>query len=177
MAMQTNNEIRCSSAAVSYGKVLFGLNILEESVKKTREILEAVPQLSDLFMNPTVAQKKKMAVIDRVFPEDMRNFLKTACKYHRMDLMDEIFAAYDRCRDEEDKVLKAVLTCTVEPDEEQKKGMESFLCRKYGAQKAQIEVRHDANLLGGFILRAGSDEYDWSMKGRLDRLTQTLGGH
>ena len=24
--------------------------------------------------------------------------------------------------------------------------------------------------------KAGSDEYDWSMKGRLDRLTQTLGG-
>ncbi len=177
MAMQTNNEIRCSSAAVSYGKVLFGLNILEESVKKTREILEAVPQLSDLFMNPTVALKKKFAVIDRVFPEDMRNFLKTVCKYHRMDLIDEIFAAYDRCRDEENKVLKAVLTCTAPPDEEQKKGMENFLCRKYGAKRAQIEVRHDADLLGGFILRAGSDEYDWSMKGRLDRLAQALSGH
>ena len=177
MAMQTNNEIRCSSAAVSYGKVLFGLNILEESVKKTREILEAVPQLSDLFMNPTVALKKKFAVIDRVFPEDMRNFLKTVCKYHRMDLIDEIFAAYDRCRDEENKVLKAVLICTAPPDEEQKKGMENFLCRKYGAKRAQIEVRHDADLLGGFILRAGSDEYDWSMKGRLDRLAQALSGH
>lgn len=177
MAMQTNKEIRCSSAAVSYGKVLFELNIPEESVGKTREILEAVPQLSDLLMNPTVALKKKLAVIDRVFPEDMRNFLKTACRYRRMDLMDEIFAAYDRCQDEEDKVLKAVLTCTVAPDEEQKKGMESFLCRKYGARKAQIEVRYDADLLGGFILRAGSDEYDWSMKGRLDRLTQTLCGH
>lgn len=177
MAMQTNREIRCSSAAVSYGKVLFELNIPEESVRKTREILEAVPQLSDLFMNPTVAVKKKLAVIDRVFPEDMKNFLKTVCKYHRMDLMDEIFAAYDRCRDEENKVLKAVLSCTVPPDEEQKKRMESFLCRKYSVNKAQIEVRYDADLLGGFILRAGSDEYDWSMKGRLDRLTQALGGH
>ncbi len=177
MAMQTNKEIRCSSTAVSYGTVLFELNIPEESVRKTREILDAVPQLSDLFMNPTVALKKKMAVIDRVFPEDMRNFLKTACRYRRMDLMGEIFAAYDKCRDEENKVLNAVLTCTVEPDEEQKKGMESFLCRKYGAKKAQIEVRHDAGLLGGFILRVGSDEYDWSMKGRLDRLKQTLGGH
>ena len=175
--MQTNKEIRCSSPAVSYGKVLFELNIPKESVQKTQEILKAVPQLSELFMNPTVALKKKFAVIDRVFPEDMRNFLKTVCKYHRMDLIDEIFAAYDRCRDEENKVLKAVLTCTAPPDEEQKKGMENFLCRKYGAKRAQIEVRHDADLLGGFILRAGSDEYDWSMKGRLDRLAQTLGGH
>ena len=174
MAMQTNKEIRYSSPAVSYGKVLFELNIPEESVRKTREILAAVPQLSELFMNPTVALKKKLAVIDRVFPEEMRNFLKTACKYRRMDLMDEIFAAYDKCRDEKNRTLNAVLTCTVDPSEEQKQGMEAFLCRKYGAEKAQIEVRHDADLLGGFILRVGSDEYDWSMKGRLDRLTQTL---
>ena len=125
-------------------------------------------------MNPTVALKKKLAVIDRVFPEEMRNFMKTACKYRRMDLMDEIFAAYDKCRDEKNRTLNAVLTCTVDPSEEQKQGMEAFLCRKYGAEKAQIEVRHDADLLGGFILRVGSDEYDWSMKGRLDRLTQTL---
>ena len=80
MAMQTNKEIRCSSPAVSYGKVLFELGVPEESVKKTKEILEAVPQLSDLFTNPTVALKKKQTVIDRVFPEDMRNFLKTACR-------------------------------------------------------------------------------------------------
>ena len=104
----------------------------------------------------------------------MRSFLKTACRNHRMDLMDEIFAAYDRCRDEQEKVLNAVLTCTVAPGEEQKKGMENFLCRKYGVRKVRMEIRYDAGLLGGFILRAGSDEYDWSMKGRLDRLAQEL---
>lgn len=174
MAMQTDKEIRCSSPAVSYGKVLFELGIPGESVQKTKEILEAVPQLSELFMNPTVALKKKQAVIDRVFPEEMRNFLKTVCRYQRMDLMDEIFAAYDKCRDERDKVLHAVLTCTVAPGAEQKAGMEDFLRRKYSAEKVQIDVRHDADLLGGFILRVGSDEYDWSIKGRLDRLAQTL---
>ena len=78
MVMQTNKEIRCSSPAVSYGKVLFELNIPKESVQKTQEILKAVPQLSELFMNPTVALKKKLAVIDRVFPEDMRNFFENS---------------------------------------------------------------------------------------------------
>ena len=54
--------------------------------------------------------------------------------------------------------------------------MEAFLCGRYGADQALIEIRHDASLLGGFILRVGNDEYDWSMKGRLDRLTKALGG-
>ena len=176
MAMQTDKIIRCSAPAVSYGTVLAGMDITEESVQKTREILEAVPQLEELFLNPTVPQQKKLDVIARVFPEEMHAFLKTVCTHHRMDLLGEIFAAYDRCRDESGRTVRAVLTCVDVPDAEQKKGMEDFLCRKYGADQALIEIRQDASLLGGFILRAGSDEYDWSMKGRLDRLTEALAG-
>ena len=67
--MKTDNEIRCSSPAVSYGRVLFGMNVPEETVSKTREILREVPQLTDVFMNPTISLKKKYSVIDKVFPE------------------------------------------------------------------------------------------------------------
>ena len=40
MAMRTDKVIRCSSPAVSYGKVLAGLNIPEADVRKTQEILK-----------------------------------------------------------------------------------------------------------------------------------------
>lgn len=104
----------------------------------------------------------------------MRNFLKVACKYERMDLIPEIFAAYDRYCDEQDQILSAVLTCVELPSDEQLKNMEAFLCKKYEASKARIEIQTDSTLLGGFVLRTGSDEYDWSLKGRLDRLGQKL---
>lgn len=173
--MKTGNKIRCSSPAVTYGSVLYGMDVPEEAVAKTREIFTEVPQLREIFINPTIPVKKKYTVIDRVFPDKMRNFLKTACRYQRMDLLEEIFAAYDRCADEEEQVIRGELYCVIPPEEAQKKGMEKFLCEKYNARKAQIEVRHDASVLGGFILRVGSDEYDWSVKGRLDRLAQSLG--
>ena len=73
-----------------------------------------------------------------------------------MDLIEDIFTAYDRYCDEQNQVLNAVLTCIQPPTEEQKKGMEAFLCKKYGANRAKIEVRQDKALLGGFILRVGS---------------------
>ncbi len=111
-----------------------------------------------------------MNVVDRVFPKEIRNFLKVACRYQRMNLIEDIFTAYDRYCDEQNQVLNAVLTCIQPPTEEQKKGMEAFLCKKYGAKSAKIEVRQDKALLGGFILRVGSDEYDWSMKGRLEQI-------
>ena len=113
---------------------------------------------------------KKEQVIDKVFPREMRNFLKIVCRYRKVRLLGEIFDAYDMRADEEEQIIRAVLFYTALPSEEQKKGMESFLCRKY----AYIEMKKDDSLIGGFILRVGNDEYDRSTKGRLDRLEQRL---
>ena len=97
MKIQTSkSQIYCPVAAVRYARVLYEVNVPAEAVQKTREIFSEVPQLHDIFVNPTIDLKKKMTVIDKVFPEEIRNFLKVVCKYQRMDLIEDIFAAYDR---------------------------------------------------------------------------------
>ena len=45
---------------------------------------------------------------------------------------------------------------------------------KYHKTDVKIEIVKDPALLGGFILKTGDDEYDWSLKGRLSRLEQKL---
>lgn len=174
--MKADKEMRCSAVAEGYGRVLLEMRIPQTAVEKTRDIFEQVPQINQIFVNPTVPQKEKFRVIERIFPAEMVNFLKTVCMYHRMELIKEIFVSYDRFRDEETSVVNAVLTCTTFPGEEQKKGLKKFLCEKYGAKEARIEMRRDDTLMGGFILRVGSDEYDRSVKGRADRLARALCG-
>lgn len=175
MKTQTNTNIQyCPQAAVRYAKVLYELNLSKEAIQKARDIFTEVPQLSDVFVNPTIREEQKLKVIDQVFPEEIRNFLKVMCRYQRMDLIEDIFTSYDRYCDEQDRVLNAVLTCVEPPSEVQLKEMRAFLCKKYNAAEANIEIRTDHTLLGGFLLTAGSDEYDWSLKGRLNRLEQKL---
>ena len=104
MTTQTKNSpVHCPLSAVRYARVLYELGIPADRVQKTREIFEEVPQLHDIFVNPTIAPGKKQNVIDRVFPEEMRNFLKVVCKYQRMDLISDIFIAYDEICDEQNK--------------------------------------------------------------------------
>lgn len=165
------SSIGCSTR---YAKVLYELNIPKEAIQKTKEIFKEVPMLHDMFVNPTIREEQKRKVIDQVFPEKVRNFLKVACRYRRMDLIEDIFIAYDRYCDEREKVLNAVLTCAEPPSEVQLREMKAFLCRKYDAVKANIEIKVQPALLGGFVLNAGNDEYDWSLKGRLNRLEQKL---
>ena len=37
-----------------------------------------------------------------------------------------------------------------------------------------IDMKEDKNLIGGFILNAGGEEYDYSFRGRFNKLEQQL---
>lgn len=172
--MKTNRKVICSSSAARYAEVLVELNLPKEAIEKAREIFSEAPLIADILENPTIRQDKKEKVIDKVFPQEIRNFLKVVCRYRKIELIEEIFDAYDIRMDEEEQIIRAVLFCTVFPSENQKKGMEAFLCRKYGAKQAYIDIKKEDSLIGGFILRVGNDEYDRSTKGRLERLEERL---
>ena len=52
--------------------------------------------------------------------------------------------------------------------------MKKYLCRRYRKNDVTFDIREDASLLGGFILKAGDFEYDYSLDGRLKRLQHKL---
>ena len=45
---------------------------------------------------------------------------------------------------------------------------------KYGCENVKMEQVQDKSLLGGFILRIGSTEYDYSLRGRLNGLRRQM---
>ena len=104
----------------------------------------------------------------------MRTFLKVVCDHEKMTIAEQIFAAYEELQNQAAGVKTVYLRYTALPSEEQKKGMESFLCRKYGAKRAYIEMKKDDSLIGGFILQVDGKEYDYSVQGRLNRLERKL---
>ena len=55
----TTSQMYCSSAAMRYAQVLYELNVPKEAIQKAREIFEEVPQLHDVFVNPTIPAQKK----------------------------------------------------------------------------------------------------------------------
>lgn len=164
-----------TAESARYARVLYELSIPSEAVEETKQILEQNPELIDILANPTIAGERKERIIDRIFPAELRSFLKVTCRNHRIGGIDEILEAYERYCDEQKKRLRATLLCVDVPDEKQKAGIEDFLKKKYGAESVSLVIEHDPKLYGGFILRTGSDEYDWSMRGRLERLRQKLG--
>ena len=84
-----------------------------------------------------------------------------------VEALDRLMDAYEERRAERASRQKAVLRYVTPPTEE----------KKYSDEDLPLELCEDKDLLGGFCITVGSEEYDWSMRGRLtqmkNRLTQT----
>ena len=77
----------------NYATVLLELGVTREAVDETKEILSLTQDLPKSLKSPVVSKQDKHKLIDRIFPESMKNFLKVVCDYGEADLLEEIFAA------------------------------------------------------------------------------------
>ncbi len=163
--------------ALNYASDLRKTDIPKEMLTQVKEILEAVPQVRVDFENPAVAVEKKHLVIERVFPKEIRNFMKILCDNNDFALFDEIVAAYDDLdKEPENGEKKAELIYVTAPDEEQLAGIRKFLNKEFGSEDMELEMKEDKSLKSGFILRVGTKEYDWSEQGRIDQLKHKMAG-
>ena len=166
--------IRMTATAVNYAKTLYELSVSTEAVQTTKEIFREVPGLAESLENPLVPFEAKSRVIDRVIPDEMKNFIKVACRHRNIGLLNEIFENYEEICRRHKNILHAVMRYVTPPKDEQLKGIKAFLCREFQAESAEIEMIEDKSLIGGFVLQADGREFDWSMRGRYRMLQQKL---
>ena len=69
---------------------------------------------------------------------------------------------------------QAQLIYVTPPAEEQLSGIRKFLEKEFGNPDIELEMNQDVSLKSGFILRVGTKEYDWSEKGRISQLENTI---
>ena len=163
-----------TQTANNYATVLLELGVTREVVDETKEILSLTQDLPKILKSPVVSKQEKHKLIDRIFPDTMKNFLKVVCDYGEADLLEEIFAAYDVVEAEKNGVLQAKLDYVLEPTEDEVAQMKAYLAGKYHKDKVELALEKKPELIGGFVLRVGYIEEDFSMKGRLNRLERRL---
>lgn len=163
-----------TQTAKNYAQALFELHVDAESVKTTEEILKTVPEVGRSLTNPTISFRVKEQIIGRIFPGEMRNFIKVVCRNQKADMLEEIFQAYREIERKQSKALEATLLYVTAPTKEQQEKIGQFLCQKFHVKEAVLSLTKDESLIGGFILRAGGREFDWSHKGRFQALSRVL---
>lgn len=161
---------------LNYAIVLYDLSIESTVVEHTREVLREVPMLKVILSNPAISQKKKENIIEKVFLKEIQNFLKMVTVSGKMRKIDGIWKAYDTYKEQKENIKSATLFYVTKPTEEQKRSFEDFIKKEFSCEKVQLTLIEKPTLLGGFLLKIGSVEYDNSLMGKLNGLRQQILG-
>ena len=165
---------RLISTALEYAKRLRELNIPGDIVGQTGDIFKAVPQVKLDFESPAVSLSAKHNVIEKVFPLQIRDFLKVLCDNGDVYLWDDICTAYRELSPEKKGEFVVTLSYVTAPTEEQLQNIRDFVQKKYHRDDMVFETKEDPALGGGFIIRAGNEVYDWSTNGRMKQFADKL---
>lgn len=158
----------------NYATVLYELQISDKAVFESECIMKENPQLYQILVNPTINSGQKKAVIKRVFPKEIHHFLEQLCTNNRMGQLQEILNEYHIYAKQKKNITAAILYYVNKPNEAQTEKFKLFIKKEYRTEQVELQMIHRPELIGGFILSIGNQEYDWSLKGRIQRLQQKM---
>ena len=164
-----------------YAQQLYKMHVPNSEIEETSRIFEVLPETASQLSDPTVPLENRLAIIDSIFPTEVRDILKVLCQNGLLSSWMDIADEYRRISEEESTKLSVRLRYVTKPEEEQLKRIRTFVYNKYHTRNIEMRLEEDDSLGGGFILEVGNDQYDWSTKGRrqqfLDEvMSKRLGG-
>ena len=162
------------STAKDYAKTLRELNIAANIVGQADDIFTAVPQIAEEFANPSISLASKHNVIEKVFPLQIRDFLKLLCDNSDTGLWKDIVKAYREAAPERKGEFVVTLKYVTAPSDEQLQGIKDFVAKQYNTTEFTFELEEDKSLGGGFVIQAGNDVFDWSTSGRMKQFKEQL---
>lgn len=160
----------------AYGRILLELGISQDAADEACEILSVCPELHEMLSCPAVSQEQKNNVIKKLFPKELVDFLCVVCKNGMTERLEYIFEEFSALKLESEGVTKAVVHYVTELTPQQCIGMKELVRKKYNAGDVILELKHEPELIGGFVLNVGDYVYDRSYRTNLKLLHNNMKG-
>jgi len=138
--------------------------------------VEETPELRAVLRNPQLDPKAKADILSDIVGEEeplFRNFLLLAAEKGRAGEIEEIAREFERLMAREERRLTVELITARELTDDEA-GQIIGQIEQAAGRKVEATRSVDPNLIGGFVLQAGSYRADASIRGRLERLRHEL---
>ncbi len=173
-----------SEIANRYAKALFKiacesnqLEVCSESLKAIAPLLKPCSHFLKWAASPEVAQNFKIEMLESklngLFCQQLIDFFLLLLKKKRLWLLPAIVSQFQRLAAKKLGILEVQLITTVAIDASTKENLASKLKQKFGLTP-NIHEEIDPTLIGGSIIKIGSQVIDNSIKGKLLRLKKHL---
>jgi F-type H+-transporting ATPase subunit delta len=136
------------------------------------------PELRTFFANPAVAASQKVGFLDQLnkrlgMQKELRNLLAVMINNDRIAAVSEVATAYRAELQERLGIRQAEIVTARELSAEERSALIADVGKLAGS-KIEASFKLDKSILGGTVVRIGSTVYDGSVRGRLERLKETL---
>ncbi|HVN93751.1 MAG TPA: ATP synthase F1 subunit delta [Terracidiphilus sp.] len=139
---------------------------------------EGSSELRTFFVNPAIPAPQKIAILDKLnaklgMQKELRNLLAVLIQNDRIGNVAEVATAYRRILQQRLGIRPAEISTARELNAQERSSLVAELIKVAGT-KIDPSFTLDQSILGGAVVRIGSTVYDGSVKGRLDRLRESL---
>ena len=145
-------------------------------MQQLRDAVAGVDELRSMLSNPEVESTVKADVLARVAKgadDEVVNFLRLLAEKGRAGELPQIVDELDVLVAADQRILDVELTTATELSDKEFSRILGQIEDASG-RKVQASRKVDPDLIGGIVLQAGSMRLDASVRGRLERLRQTL---
>jgi F-type H+-transporting ATPase subunit delta len=152
--------------------------VLGEQIRSLLTLLEESPDLREFVANPILDPEDKKAVLRQVLGEEsnpyLANFLMLLVDKRRILLLENILEQFLTLWRELTQTALAEVTSAKELTEEQRQQVIERVKGFTDATSVEIKCKVDPNLIGGVIIKVGSQVVDASIRGQLRQISQRL---
>jgi F-type H+-transporting ATPase subunit delta len=147
---------------------------LGEDVAALLNLLKESPELQQFLTSPLVKAEDKKAVLERIGGEQFdpytKNFLKILVERRRIAFLEGICQHYQLLLRKFKQTVLAQVTSAVELNEAQQQSVREKVQAMTNAHQVELDTKIDPDLIGGVIIKVGSQVVDASLRGQLRRI-------
>ncbi len=179
------NTAISAEIAQPYAQALLSMaqakNLTEDLGGDARTLLSLLAgsqELQGFLANPFVQPRNKQAVLKQILGSGgnqyLQNFLSLLVDRRRIEFLEPILQQYLILLRELNQTVLAEVTSAVPLTAAQQEAIVAKAIALTGARHVEVETRIDRELIGGVVIKVGSQVIDASLRGQLRRLSLRL---
>ncbi len=150
-----------------------------DSFRSLESLLEQSQDFRDFVMNPIINPESKKSVLRQVMGDDTNpyliNFLMLLVDKRRIVFLEQIAGQYLDLLRELNQTVLAEVTAACELSEAQTQAIIERVKSMRNARDVEIKTSINPDIIGGVIIKVGSQVVDASLRGQLRRISINLG--
>ncbi len=153
-------------------------NAIRGELMRFDAALRSSEELRDLYANPAHSVETKLAITERLaskmkMSEMAAKVLEVLARNQRMNDLTAILAALAAYVNQALGVAVAEVRSAKSLTPDEMSQLAAVLGKKTG-KKVELDVRTDPTLIGGFIAKIGSEIFDASVSGKIEKFRESL---